>query len=123
MQSSLLGSNCRNPFFCVCILIHTFAVDPPFTLCSPKVGYTVEYNSDRFEIYFFGIGPTEIRVAIIALNTSIIFLGTSWWPVTVPLFTALLALGLIFMIFRTQKELWRIDMEAKRASQKGPEDS
>ena len=79
--------------------------------------------TNRFEIYFFGIGPTEIRVAIIALNTSIIFLGTSWWPVTVPLFTALLALGLIFMIFRTQKELWRIDMEAKRASQKGPEDS
>ena len=79
--------------------------------------------TNRFEIYFFGIGPTEIRVAIIALNTSIIFLGTSLWPVTVPLFTALLALGLIFMIFRTQKELWRIDMEAKRASQKGPEDS
>ena len=60
---------------------------------------------------------------LIMLNTSIIFLGTSWWLVTVPLFTALLALGLIFMIFRTQKELWRIDMEAKRASQKGPEDS
>ncbi|MDA7524902.1 hypothetical protein N8667_04900, partial [Verrucomicrobia bacterium] len=40
--------------------------------------------TNAFEIYFFGIGPTEIRFLIIALNTCIIFMGTEWWPTTVP---------------------------------------
>ena len=100
-------------FVAILVLSSAFMVSSFLSFAAPN----------RFEIYFFGIGPTEIRVAIIALNTSIIFLGTSLWPVTVPLFTALLVLGLIFMIFRTQKELWCIDMEANRTSQKGPEDS
>ncbi len=40
--------------------------------------------TNRFEISYFGIGPTEVRLLVIAMNASIVFIGTSWWSVTVP---------------------------------------
>ena len=69
--------------------------------------------TNAFEIYFFGIGPTEIRFLIITLNTCIIFLGTDWWPTTVPVcFCAMLA-GFIALAYRTHKMLWALDMKKK----------
>lgn len=69
--------------------------------------------TNAFEIYFFGIGPTEIRFLIIALNTCIIFMGTEWWPTTVPVcFCAILA-GFIALAYRTHKMLWALDMKKK----------
>ena len=96
-----------------------------FVICSKTRGdVSLTVRPERFEIV---AGSQKVvfakdEVGRFVLTTHV-HSGNSWWPVTVPLFTALLALGLIFMIFRTHKELWRIDMEAKRASQKGPEDS
>ncbi len=71
--------------------------------------------TNRFEISYLGVGPTEIRILNILLNASITFLGTSWWPVTVPIFFAVFLVGLTVLTFITQKRLWRIDMEAKAA--------
>jgi len=72
--------------------------------------------TNEFEIYFFGIGPTEIRIIVIALNASIVFLGTAWWPVTVPIFFWSILAGLVVMVWRTQRKLWRIDMDAKNGN-------
>lgn len=79
--------------------------------------------TNRFEIYFLGIGPTEIRVAIIALNTAIILLGTNWWPVTVPIFFWCLTIGLTAMVWQTQRQLWQQDMRLKRTSQSSEEEA
>jgi phosphatidylglycerophosphate synthase len=79
--------------------------------------------TNRFEIYFLGIGPTEIRVAIIALNTAIILLGTDWWPVTVPIFFWCLTIGLTAMVWQTQRQLWQQDMRLKRTSQSSEEEA
>ncbi len=70
--------------------------------------------TNRFEISYFGIGPTEVRLLVIALNASIVFTGTSWWTVTVPLFFWTFLIGLAGLVYRTQKQLWQIDMQAKR---------
>lgn len=70
--------------------------------------------TNRFEISYFGIGPTEVRILAIALNASIIFIGTSPWPITVPVFFWILLVGLVGIVYRTQKQLWKIDMQSKR---------
>ena len=75
--------------------------------------------TNRFEISYFGIGPTEIRLLVIAMNASIVFIGTSWWSVTVPLFFWVFLAGLIVLVYRTQKQLWAIDMKAKEERLKG----
>ena len=69
--------------------------------------------TNRFEISYFGVGPTEIRLLVIAMNASIVFIGTSWWTITVPLFFWAFLIGLVVLVFQTQRKLWKIDMEAK----------
>lgn len=70
--------------------------------------------TNRFEISYFGIGPTEVRLLAIALNASIIFIGISPWPITVPILFWILLFGLVAIVYRTQKQLWKIDMQSKR---------
>lgn len=77
--------------------------------------------TNRFEISYFGIGPTEVRILAIALNASIIFIGTSPWPITVPVLFWILLIGLVSIVYRTQKKLWKMDMQSKQepSSSKG----
>ena len=70
--------------------------------------------TNKFEISYFGVGPTEVRLLVIGMNASIVFIGTSWWSITVPLFFWAFLIGLIVLVFRTQAMLWKIDMEAKQ---------
>ncbi len=70
--------------------------------------------TNHFEISYFGVGPTEIRFLVIGLNASIVVFGTSWWPLTVPLFFWTFLVGLTLVVYRTQCRLWRIDLELKR---------
>ncbi len=71
----------------------------------------------EFKITFLGMGPTELRLLIIILNTMIIIFGTGFVKKTllfVPLFTMI---ALIIVVYRTQKYIWQIDMEDKRRRQ------
>ncbi len=71
----------------------------------------------EFKITFLGIGPTELRLLIIILNTMIIIFGTGFVKKTllfIPLFTMV---ALIIVVYRTQKYIWQIDMEDKRRRQ------
>ena len=70
--------------------------------------------TNKFEIYFCGVGPTEFRVLIIAINTVLMFIGTGHFLFTVPLVCAVSLIGLSALVYRTHKTLWVIDMEAKR---------
>lgn len=71
-------------------------------------------TTNRFRIEHLGIGPTEIRLVFVAVNTMFIIFGKTYLSWTLPAIVALSIICLVFVVYRTQKEIWRIDMEAKR---------
>ena len=69
--------------------------------------------TNKFEIYHFGIGPTEMRIVFILINTFIIFTGTWHFIYTVPGVCLIMAVALIYLVYRTHKQLWEMDMKLK----------
>ena len=69
----------------------------------------------EFEIYFFGIGPTEIRIYFLALNGVIILLDPTraYFVICIPIYTGLLVVGLIVLVWKSHIKLWAIDMNDK----------
>jgi len=70
--------------------------------------------TNEFEITQMGVGPTEIRILFVLLNTAIIFHGTS---VLEHLLRPLLLLALVCLcitVYKTHRRAWRIDMQEKR---------
>ena len=70
--------------------------------------------TNAFEIYHFGIGPTETRLAIILINTGIIFFGTARFHLLLPIAVLVCFLALVVNTVQIQKKLWDLDMQAKR---------
>ncbi|MCP3967288.1 MAG: hypothetical protein GY718_13225, partial [Lentisphaerae bacterium] len=70
--------------------------------------------TNEFQIYHYGIGPTEVRVVIILINIFIIYLGTGQFFWLVPLVVLCCAAGLVFNTWSIHKKLWAFDMQAKR---------
>jgi len=68
----------------------------------------------EFKITFLGVGPTEGRLLVIALNTMVIAFGTSFVERVLPTIPLVAVAGLVVVVYRTQKYIWRIDMEDKR---------
>lgn len=70
----------------------------------------------EFKITYLGTGPTEIRIWFIILNTFLIFSapnGTKLFQKFM-LYIVLISLAVLFVvIFRTQKYIWKIDMQDK----------
>jgi archaetidylinositol phosphate synthase len=71
----------------------------------------------EFKITFLGMGPTELRLLIIILNTLIIIFGTGFVKKTLPFIPLFTMIALIIVVYRTQKYIWQIDMEDKRRRQ------
>ena len=69
--------------------------------------------TNEFEIYHYGIGPTETRVVFIAINTFIIFDGTAHFKYLLPGVVVACLLGLIFNCIQIHRKLWKYDMAAK----------
>jgi len=69
----------------------------------------------EFKISFLGMGPTEGRILFIFFNTYLIFFGVD--SVQKYLFWAIpfLLVGLIVVVYRTQKYIWAVDMADKAA--------
>jgi len=70
--------------------------------------------TNEFKITYLGMGPTEARLLLIAFNTSMIIFGTRFVEKVLPAVPVLIAIVLAVVVFRTQKYIWRIDMEDKR---------
>ncbi len=68
--------------------------------------------TNQFQIAYYGIGPTEIRIGYIALNTFVYFAGTAIFSWGVPVVVALNLFALIVLVAQTSQNLWRIDVEA-----------
>ncbi len=77
--------------------------------------------TNEFRISVLKIGPTEARIFFVLVNTAIILFGTGWAGVTLPFITAVLTVALILLVFRTQKYIWKLDMEHKNARVSVPE--
>ena len=69
--------------------------------------------TNDFQIYYYGIGPTETRVVFILINIFIIIFGTGGFPILLPLTVIACLAGLVVNVYQIQKKLWILDMEAK----------
>lgn len=72
--------------------------------------------TNEFRIAYNGVGPTEMRLAFIGINAFIIFTWPNYYEYTLPALTVAVLAALIFVVVNTQRQLWHIDMEAKRAA-------
>jgi len=73
----------------------------------------------QFRISYMGVGPTEIRLVFIIVNTLIIFLADKIEiPLVLPYVLAGAAFFLFVTVYQTQKMLWKIDMENKKDAEK-----
>ena len=73
--------------------------------------------TNEFQISALGIGPTEMRVFFILVNAGMVLFGTAWVQISLPFMLAALAGVLAWLVFKTQKHLWQLDMEYKAARQ------
>ena len=67
--------------------------------------------TNEFRMSVLKIGPTEGRILFILVNTAVIVLGTGLVATLLPLAVGVLTVALAWVVFRTQKRLWSIDME------------
>jgi len=67
----------------------------------------------EFAISLGWFGPTEFRIALIIINAVIVRAGTHQMQRVLPWVAAGGAVALAIEVWRTQRALWRLDMEAK----------
>jgi len=112
-------------FFLVAILISYMLLLPTefvplhFVLLAIFAGYMVQSflafgATNQFRIVHLGIGPTEIRIVFITINILLSLFGKTYLRWSLPWILGLSILGLIVIIYRTQKALWIFDMQQKK---------
>ncbi len=74
----------------------------------------------RFHISHGKLGPTEFRAALVLINSLLVFYGTRRMAKALPYVAAAGLVALCALAYRTQRELWRRDMEQKRAAGPAP---
>lgn len=70
--------------------------------------------TSKFKISVLWLGPTEFRLALVALNTLVILHGPRYVAKALPYVAAGGLLCLCLVVYRTQQEIWRRDMEARQ---------
>jgi len=74
--------------------------------------------TNEFQIYYYGIGPTEMRLVFILINTYVIYFGTKHFNILLPSVVILCLFGLVFHTYQVQTKLWRRDIQAKQVDKK-----
>jgi archaetidylinositol phosphate synthase len=69
--------------------------------------------AEEFRISYLGIGPTEIRIVFILINTLIVLFGKTYMVTFLPYVLLFVTLGLIFVVYKTQKAIFLKDQDAK----------
>lgn len=70
--------------------------------------------TNEFQISYMGVGPTEVRLIFIVVNTLIILLGRTHLAFALPYILGFSLLGLCLVVCRTGKHIWAIDMAQKK---------
>ena len=76
-------------------------------------GYLVMGAIQKFQIAHYGFGPTEGRLLVVLINIGLIVFGVSWLVWILPGMLAFAAITLIAVVYKEQKELRKLDKEAK----------
>lgn len=71
--------------------------------------------TNRFQISAFGVGPTEVRILFILLNTACIIAGAESIAGGLPWALGLTSFALIVTVWRTQRQLWGADMAVRKS--------
>lgn len=71
--------------------------------------------TDKLKISYLKLGPTEFRLAIIIINALLIQYGTRPMASSLKYVNLGGAIGLAFVVYRTHKTIWQLDMRHKRA--------
>lgn len=82
------------------------------TCATMAVSFLSFAATNQFQIAYYGIGPTEIRIGYIALNTFVTFAGTAIFSWGVPVIVGLNVVALSVLVAQTSRNLWQIDYEA-----------
>ncbi|MDP3974409.1 MAG: hypothetical protein Q8P65_00275 [bacterium] len=69
--------------------------------------------TDEFKITYLKVGPTEIQLGFVIINTIIIFTGTLFIERFLPFLVVTSLLLLFGFIGKTQRRIWEIDMKNK----------
>lgn len=111
-------------FLCAIIIGYTLILPPSFNILMLFVlaifsgfminSYLSFAATNRFQITYLGIGPTEIRLVFIIINTLLIFFGKTYLAFSIPYLLIAALIGIIIVVSKTSKELWDMDMEYKR---------
>ncbi len=116
-------------FLCSILIGYSFTLHDKFnTLFFTLVvfgGYMVNSYlafaaTNRFKIEFFRIGPTEMRLAFIITNILLIVFKKTYLAWTLPTIFWLSVAGLVAVVYTTQKQIWKQDMETKNPPNKRP---
>jgi phosphatidylglycerophosphate synthase len=75
--------------------------------------YLAMATTHQFRIAHLGIGPTEVRLVFILINTLIFFFGKTYLGGTLPYVLAFSFFGLIVVVYKTQRDMWQADMQRK----------
>lgn len=110
-------------FLCAILIGYSFIVPAHFKFLQFFIlavcgGFMVNAYLDfaatnEFRISHLGIGPTEVRLIFIIINTLLIFFGKTYLAGALPYALIIATLGLWYVVFKTQKRLWEMDMVQK----------
>ncbi len=82
------------------------------TCATMAVSFLSFAATNEFQIAYYGVGPTEIRIGYIALNTFVSFAGIAMFSWGVPVIVGINLLALGVLAAQTSKTLWQLDYEA-----------
>lgn len=71
-------------------------------------------STNEFKISYLKIGPTEIRLLFIIINTLLIIFHKTYLVGALPTVMIFSLLGLCRVVYDTQKEIWELDMKNKK---------
>jgi len=83
--------------------------------CYMVSSYLAFGATSEFKITYLRAGPTEVRICFIILNCLIIKFGMGFIEKMLVYILVLAILFLCIIVYRTQKYIWKIDMEDKKA--------
>lgn len=75
--------------------------------------------TNQFKITYLATGPTEMRLYFMILNTAITIFGINWLEKWILCIFCAFWLGIITVVFRTQKSIYALDMEIKHKQEAG----
>jgi len=110
-------------FMCAILVGYSFLLKPEvrhlLLLVMPVYGafmvssYLSFAATGEFKITYLRIGPTELRLILILFNVAIMIFGVGFPEKGLPWFLAVLFIGLCVVVYRSQKYIWKMDMEEK----------